>query len=223
MLDPATLALLVDRLSEACTATLKANRDMTREIGVARRDTERLRARLEAAERSMRTDEVTGLLNQHGIFCILRGALDNFQSAGTTFALALIEPDKFGRLYESWGPTLGNEVIRAIGQHIEMAARTASPGAFTGRIAGFKYLVGLPGLTIGQACKVVDGMRAEVARKVIRRASDGASLGRISLSAGVAMPHVDEADAELLIDRADMALFAASQAGGDRVLPERAS
>ena len=67
---------------------------------------------------------------------------------------------------------------------------------------------------------VLDNSRAILARQLLRRADDGASLGRVTFSAGVAqLRPADSPDS--LIDRADAALYTAKRSGRDRVLPER--
>jgi diguanylate cyclase len=219
--DAAALAALVDQLRQACTAMMKTNRHLTVEIDLAKRDTGRLMARLEASERLLRTDELTGLLNRQGSIAAARSARERAGAPSRPLAVALVELDRFMKLYDQWGPAIGNEALRCVGQHLHATARTIVPDAFAGRMAGYQFLIVLPGVDLGEGCAVVDRLRASLARQVIRRSSDGASLGRLTFSAGVAVAHREEHDVELLIDRADAALYSANHAGGDRVLPER--
>jgi diguanylate cyclase len=216
---PADAAAVVDRIRRANASMLKANRQLLVAVEAALRENAQLLDRLGGAEQAARTDPLTGLMNRRGLTDTLAGAVAEAAEAGEPLAVALVDIDHFAQVNDQWGPAIGDEVLRCIGQHLASRAQAAAPGAFTGRYGGEEFLMGLPGVPLAEACAIVDRARAQLVRQVVRRASDGASLGRITYSAGVAVLHPGDA-AETLLDRADQALYAAKRAGRDRVLPE---
>ena len=63
-------------------------------------------------------------------------------------------------------------------------------------------------------------LRGALAGQIIRRTADGASMGRITFSAGVSASHADDTP-DSVIARADSALYTAKRLGRDRVIPDR--
>lgn len=211
----AELAGVIEDLRRANATMLAANRRLEADIADARLETGRLLERLTAAERVARTDPLTGLLNRRGIAEALKRAM----TADGPLAVGLVDIDHFKRFNDQWGHAIGDEVLRCVGGHLGHCAARLGKGAVAGRHGGEEFLMVMPGLLLQQAAAAVDQARAQLARQVIRRATDGASLGHISFSAGVAARRPADC-ADGLVDRADAALFAAKRAGRDRVLPE---
>ncbi len=215
------LAALVQRLRRANATMMAANRRLEADIQSASLETGRLLDRLESAERTARTDPLTGLVNRRGAADALRKALSRALAEGWPLSVALVDIDHFKQVNDRWGHAIGDEVLRCVGGHLHAhARRTQGEEAFAARHGGEEFLVVLPAVGLADAVAAIDASRGILARQVLRRADDGASLGRISFSAGVALARADDT-IESLIDRADSALYAAKRNGRDRVLPER--
>ncbi|WP_199554285.1 GGDEF domain-containing protein [Sandaracinobacteroides hominis] len=215
------LAELVQRLRRANALMMASNRRLEADISSASLETAKLLDRLEAAERSARADPLTGLLNRRGLDDALQRALKTALADGEPLTVAMVDIDHFKRVNDQWGHAIGDEVLRCVATHLSThARRLAGEAGFAARHGGEEFLVALPGLGLREACAAIDNARAVLARQVLRRADDGASLGRVSFSAGVALLRAGDT-VEAIIDRADSALYAAKRAGRDRVLPER--
>ncbi len=215
------LAEAVQRLRRANAVMMAANRRLAAEIRAASHQTGRLLDRLESAERSARTDPLTGLPNRRGLAEAMKRAAVQADARGAPLSVALVDIDHFKRFNDQWGHAIGDEVLRCVGAHLAARAReTAGEGAVTGRHGGEEFLVLLPGLALAEATAAMDQARDLMARQILRRASDGVSLGRLCFSAGVAALRPDDSP-DTLFDRADAALYAAKRAGRDRVYPER--
>jgi diguanylate cyclase len=151
---------------------------------------------------------------------LLARAIEVARAGAVPLSVGLVDIDHFKRVNDQWGHAIGDEVLRCVAGHLAAHARKAAgEGGVAGRQGGEEFLVVYPGLALAEALAAMDGARAQLARQVLRRADDGASLGRVSFSAGVAMLR-DGDDADALVDRADAALYAAKRGGRDRVLPE---
>ncbi|MFQ3596434.1 MAG: GGDEF domain-containing protein [Sphingomonadaceae bacterium] len=216
--SPTEILGVIKRLRAANARVLAANRRLEADIERATRENASLIDRLETAERAARTDTLTGLLNRRGLLDMLRRAMAEATKLGRPLAIALVDIDHFKRINDEWGHSIGDEVLRYVGTFLVQCLKKVE-GSFAGRFGGEEFVVVLPGLDTAQATRVLDSIRAALARQVVRRASDGATLGRIAFSAGVARLRPDQC-AEALIDRADAAVYAAKRAGRDRVLPE---
>ncbi len=209
---------IIQRLRRANARMLAANRRLQSEIERANRETSALLERLESAERAARTDTLTGLLNRRGLMVELRRAIDRARAERSPLSVALADIDHFKRINDQWGHAIGDEVLRYLGGFLAHCLK-AREGSFVGRYGGEEFIAVFPGLDRPAASAAMDAIRAALARQVVRRTSDGARLGRLAFSAGVAGLKPDDSP-ESLIDRADNAAYAAKRAGRDRVLPE---
>lgn len=211
------LAELVQDLRRANAALMSSNRRLEADIKQAHLQNGRLLDRLDAAERIARTDQLTGLANRRGLMEALRRALRKHDGK---VAIGLLDIDHFQRVNDQWGHMLGDEVLRCIAALLARHAARLGPDALAGRYGGDEFMLLLPGLSVHEAAATLDIARAQLARQLIRRTVDGASLGRVTFSAGVAERRSGDS-AERLTDRADAALYAAKGSGRDRVLPEQ--
>ena len=216
------LAQLVLRLHQTNAAMLATNRRLETDIRAVVQETSRLLDRLNTAERTARTDPVTGLLNRRGLMDALKRLQADALAADAPLAIGLVDIDHFKHFNKQWGHDIGDEVLRCVGAHLQIdAQKAAGDTAFAGRYGGEEFLVVLPATALPQATSVLDNSRARLARLVLRRSTDNANLGRISFSAGVAQLRSEDTT-DSLVDRADSALYNAKRYGRGRVLPERA-
>ncbi len=217
-LDAAGLALLLEQLG-AATATMQiANARLESELAAAAVESRALTDKLGAAERAAITDPLTGVLNRRGTFDVLGRVQAECRASGTALTVAMIDIDHFKRFNDRFGHALGDEVLRFVARHV--ADRIAPKGGSVGRLGGEEFVAMLPGQDVRAGAAIIDRARADLASQIIRNASDGSSMGRVSFSAGVAGDKPDD-DCDSLIDRADKALYTAKRLGRDRVVPDR--
>lgn len=217
---PADILASIKRLRAANARILAANRRLENELDQVSRENAALVERLDAAERKARTDALTGLSNRRGLTDGLAQAMKAARDTGTPLSVAIVDIDRFKQINDQWGHAIGDEVLRYLGSFLTHCLKK-SDGGFAARYGGEEFVVVLPGMALATACKALEAIRAALARQVMRRASDGARLGKVSFSAGVAQLRESD-DVESLLNRADAAVYTAKRAGRDRVLPERA-
>jgi diguanylate cyclase len=87
------------------------------------------------------------------------------------------------------------------------------------RYGGEEFAVVLPNTVSRSALTVADHIRRAVMSKELLKRSTGQSLGRVTVSFGVATAHRGDT-AETLIARADTCLYAAKHHGRNRVICE---
>jgi len=217
---PATageLAALIQPLGAATTVMVAANRRMEGELEAAVAETAALRDQLRKAENAAITDALTGLLNRRGLIAALSDAQVAAAAAQQNLSVAMVDIDHFKNVNDQWGHALGDEVLRFVGQHLALGIGDAGT---VGRLGGEEFVAFLPGMKLDAAMATVDQLRGALASQIIRRTADGASMGRITFSAGVSVNHGDDTP-DSVIARADGALYTAKRLGRDRVIPDR--
>jgi diguanylate cyclase len=204
---------------DPATATMQsANARLEGELAAAATEARALSEKLGAAERAAITDQLTGVLNRRGTFETLERLQGETRASGQKLSAAMLDIDHFKRFNDRFGHALGDDVLRFVARHV--ADRIAPSGGIVGRLGGEEFVALLPDQDVRSAAAIIDRVRAELAGQIIRNASDGSSMGRISFSAGVAGDRPDD-NADSLIDRADKALYSAKRMGRDRVVPDR--
>jgi diguanylate cyclase len=217
-LDAMALAGLLGDLGNATATMQAANARLESELAAAASEARTLAAQLGEAERAAVTDALTGVLNRRGTFAALADAQAAARAAGADLAVAMVDIDHFKRFNDRFGHPLGDEVLRFVASRL--ADCVAPLGGIVGRLGGEEFIALLPGHDAVGGAAIIDKVRAQLAGQILRNAADGSSMGRVSFSAGVAADRAEE-DCDMLVARADRALYTAKRMGRDRVVPDR--
>jgi len=173
------------------------------------RELERLNAKFkEMADR----DGLTGLYNHRYFRHALEVEVAAATRSGRGFSLILLDVDHFKLYNDAHGHLAGDELLCTLSRILESAA---GPGAVCARYGGEEFTLILPGLD-RQAVQV----RAETARRMVqehRFIVDGEPRERATISLGISCCPEDGNSAQILIDRADDALYRAKQSGRNAV------
>ncbi|HQK93855.1 MAG TPA: sensor domain-containing diguanylate cyclase [Armatimonadota bacterium] len=155
------------------------------------------------------TDGLTGLYNHQHFFSRLRGAVSLARRSGQPLAVIMIDIDHFKRVNDRFGHAQGDTVLRAVASLLRGAARKEDIAA---RYGGEEFAVILPNTGAQGATHLAERFRARVQELEFRR--DDRSFS-ITVSLGIAdlEPGLDP---EVLLDRADQALYAAKSQGRNR-------
>ncbi|MFI7544041.1 GGDEF domain-containing protein [Actinoplanes sp. NPDC049599] len=147
-----------------------------------------------------RTDELTGLPNRRAWNDELPRALEHARRDGTPVTVALLDLDHFKRFNDSYGHPAGDRLLKEASAAWHGALRQVDTVA---RWGGEEFVVLLPGAGVEQA------------REVLDRALALTPLGQ-TFSAGVAQWDGAETS-DAVLQRADAALYAAKEAGRNRI------
>jgi diguanylate cyclase (GGDEF)-like protein len=170
---------------------------------------ERMRQEL---ERSAAIDFLTGALNRGAIEHQGARSLALARRRGTRCAAIVIDVDHFKRINDAYGHASGDAALREIVRRMQDVTRA---GDSLGRLGGEEFLVLLDD---------TDAERALATAERLRTAIGGTPLAldpqphATTISLGVAL--LDDTDRSFsdLLRRADRALYAAKDAGRDRVV-----
>jgi diguanylate cyclase (GGDEF)-like protein len=152
-------------------------------------------------------DTLTGLPNRAYFFERTSEALAQAAGEHTSCAVMLFDLDRFKEINDAMGHTYGDRVLSEIGPRVSTVLR---PGEVVARFGGDEFCVLLP--SIGGRDDAV-----RVAERIIGMLAapfevDGISL-RISASCGISVSPDDGTSAGLLLQRADVAMYAAKDSG----------
>lgn len=131
-------------------------------------------------------------------------------------ALVLADVDHFKQINDTFGHVLGDKVLRSIAGIFRDSIKGRDIAA---RIGGEEFALLLPQTTLEEARSLAEQIRATIARGRICRDQTRESIGSITVSLGVATGALGDS-LEMLMFRADQALYAAKRAGRNQVCVE---
>lgn len=157
------------------------------------------------------TDELTGMPNRRKILDFLDRELRAAQSGGERLSVIAFDVDHFKRINDLHGHHAGDRVLCEIA---DIVGRQLPASARVGRMGGEEFLVVLPGTLAERARAVAEALRAALASANYDGFADDE---RVTISLGVAEAAQDD-DVEMLLRRADSAMYRAKGEGRDRTV-----
>lgn len=172
---------------------------------------------LQKKNRSLRRksliDPMLGVWNRGAIMRILTIESIRCDKIGAPISLIVADLDYFKKINDNYGHPAGDAVLVNVASKLRNCIR---PQEALGRYGGEEFLVVLPGASHVTAMSVAERMRREVAAAPV--VVNGVTFN-LTISAGVASTDIfPSATTEELISRADVALYAAKDAGRNRVM-----
>ena len=124
----------------------------------------------------------------------------------------MIDADHFKQVNDTYGHNAGDAVLLEIMTRLKATLRAED---FVGRIGGEEFLVVLPATPEEEAMRVALRIRERIAEQTLLYGREEIPF---TVSIGVAERDPGEANIDLLVKRADDAMYAAKRAGRNRVL-----
>jgi diguanylate cyclase (GGDEF)-like protein len=158
--------------------------------------------------REAQQDALTGLANRRAFDARLADEVTVAERTARTFALVMLDIDHFKALNDRYGHVHGDSVLRWLGALLASAARR---GDLVARYGGEEFAAILPDAGVDDA-----GRWAERLRQSISADPPPGTDTTVTVSMGVAAWRAGDAPTDT-VARADRALYAAKDAGRDRV------
>lgn len=173
------------------------------------------RAASEKMSELVLTDPLTGLANRRQFDQTLASEWDRAVREKHALAVLMIDIDHFKAFNDTLGHAAGDECLRTVAQALR--AHCARPGDLVCRWGGEEFAVILPGTDLAGAQHVAGTLLGAVRALSISRKNADAEM-HVTISVGVASVVPGSKDSgHALVERADSALYAAKDAGRDRV------
>jgi len=163
-------------------------------------------------QRLANTDELTGLSNRRDLYERGQREMDRARRDDRPVSALMLDIDKFKLVNDTYGHSVGDEVLREIAVRIGKAVRDVD---IVGRYGGEEFAVILPDSSLEVAVAVAERVRTEISERPFDTESGPLPIFA-SLGVATALRSNNDAVGHLL-DRADTAMYQAKQSGGDLV------
>lgn len=177
-------------------------------LAAATDEADDLRAKLEEARDNARRDPLTDLPNRRAF----EEAFAEASAAGKPLCLALCDVDRFKRVNDQFGHSVGDRVLKAIAGALTVACE----GHVVARYGGEEFTVLFIDVDPGTARATLEKAREAVAAKRYRLRESDIPLGAVTFSAGLTQADIGE-PLGVVVGRADKLLYAAKDAGRNSI------
>lgn len=169
---------------------------------------ERIRRRWEEAAS---TDYLTGLANRRTLMQLGAQRLERARRKGQPLAVAVIDIDHFKQINDRHGHEVGDQALRHVAEVLGAACRDSDVAA---RQGGEEFVALFDALEAADVAQLAERLRTAVEAQAFVSAGTAIPL---SVSIGVTALQPGDRHLDDLLQRADRALYAAKDAGRNRV------
>jgi len=183
-----------------------------------KRYTDYLRDNLDHSLELAVTDQLTGLHNRRYMTSQLDALVRRAAAGGDPVAVLVIDIDHFKKINDSFGHPVGDEVLREFAVRLASNVRAIDLPC---RFGGEEFVVVMPDTSLDDARRIAERIRLHVAGSPFR-VMNGAELLTVTISIGVAATIGAGDSPELLLKRADEAVYEAKSSGRNKVITRAA-
>lgn len=215
--SPTALRKLMEGLLGATHAMEARTKLLEDELRKSSEEVNELKSKLDDVRKESLTDPLTSIPNRKLFEIALDNAIKDANEEDEEFSLCMCDIDHFKIFNDTWGHQTGDQVLRLVGACLSENVKGRDTAA---RYGGEEFAVILRQTKLEHAVKVANQIREHVESKKLVKKSTGDILGNITISIGVAQYAPGETAADL-IRRADACLYAAKNAGRNRVVGDK--
>jgi len=168
------------------------------------------REHLEVQRQKALIDPLTGLPNRAAWSERLEHEIKQWQQHGNTLSLAMLDLDHFKRINDNYGHLAGDKVLKIIATVLRKRLRGSD---FIARFGGEEFVLLLPATPPAVGAKLLETLRAAIEACPFHFKGERVT---ITISMGLATFRAGE-NSDLVLKRADQALYRAKNAGRNRV------
>jgi diguanylate cyclase len=216
--DRTQLRMIVESLVRATRDVEVANDTLQKRLNDSRQEIKALEKNLAVVRSESLTDPLTTLANRKFLNNALHRLMLEAETRATPLSVVLTDIDHFKTFNDSYGHLTGDQVLRLVAATVKQEIKGQDIAA---RYGGEEFAILLPRTALAAAVTVADHIRGSVMRKELIRRSTGESLGRVTISLGVASWRRGDTISSLM-ERADACLYAAKRGGRNCVIAETA-
>jgi diguanylate cyclase (GGDEF)-like protein len=159
-------------------------------------------------------DSLTGAFTRGGILAEAKKLLSAYKNKGRFFSLCMIDVDYFKEINDNYGHIAGNRMLCEL---VEAFSQVLDGKGMLGRYGGEEFLVLIPDAAMEEAAGFAEKLRAGIEAMTV---PFGENTLSVTVSVGVVSAGSypgEEETIDVLVSRADRALYRAKNSGRNRV------
>ena len=195
----------------------QSSKEIEQRLKHANEEVKSLQLKLEMVEQHATTDALTNLLNRRFFEEKLTHHMARNQKIGGNLQLIFFDIDHFKVVNDTHGHLTGDDLLRIVAKTLKDYVKGKD---IVCRFGGEEFLILLPDTPLQGATVVAEKIRQHFDNMTWKQKKTGISLGKITLSAGVATHRPGEST-EAFVNRADAALYRSKKMGRNRVTVEK--
>jgi diguanylate cyclase len=207
---------LIGRLLHSTREIERVNQKFEVHLKESKLEINQLQQHLEAVRTEILTDPLTTLSNRKHFDQALIKAVADANAANAPLSLMLTDIDHFKQFNDTFGHLTGDHVLRLVALSVKQNVKGQD---LTARYGGEEFAIILPNTALRQATTVAEHIRRAVMGRELMKRSTRESLGRVTISVGVAALRPEDT-VQSFIERTDNCLYAAKRQGRNRVICE---
>ncbi len=178
----------------------------------------RLRANVDQSLEMAVTDSLTGLFNRRYMEGHLATLVNHAAHRGKSIAVLMLDIDYFKAVNDTYGHDVGDVVLKEFSDRLKANIRGVDMAC---RQGGEEFILVMPDTDLAMAFMIAERLRQAVAKEPFAVKTKSGPLD-ITVSVGVAaLEHGDDTP-EIILKRADQALYQAKREGRNRVVADAA-
>lgn len=190
--------------------TSKRDERRTKRMSSIKKNLDSVKKKLEQADKSMRTDHLTGAFNRMSFDENIKEQITMFAMSKSEVTLCILDIDFFKKVNDTYGHDVGDFVLKECVRTLQESYGKESD--FVARIGGEEFAVILQDQNVAEALKRAGEVFARIRKDVI--VHDDKQLS-FTISMGIAQLQTGET-ADQWIKRADSALYTSKQTGRNK-------
>jgi len=207
------LKMIVKQIKHEITSLEDSSSSFQKQLQQANHEIDQLKSKMALYRTESLKDPLTQIDNRRGFDKALAENITHAQAHGTSLCLIIADIDFFKKVNDTYGHLVGDNVIRMVAATLKESIKGKDLAA---RIGGEEFAILLPDTPFDGAMKLANDIRLAFERLDLKKKTTGESLGKITLSFGVAAYREAEVT-EDFINRADKALYQSKNTGRNKV------
>jgi len=216
--DVNSLRSIADTLIKSLRSVEAQHASLETQLEASKHELKSLQQALTMVAVEASRDPVTGLANRRCFDRILETTVERAKAERQPFSLLMIDIDHFKRFNDRLGHLIGDSILKLVGSVLSQSLREED---LVARFGGEEFAMILANADLDTAMMIAERVRITIMGREMKRRSTGETLGKLTVSIGVAS-HREIESARTLIKRADACLYEAKRTGRNRTCSEPA-